>query len=89
MGKFILLLFFLLIFNLSHQISNEDLDKYYKYAVNIFEGMSKTGNETCANILKEDKEHYINVIKKILYEMEMQNHTIPIAFSTVYLIYYF
>ena len=79
MDKFILLFFFLLIFNLSYQITDEDLDKYYRYAINLFEGMSTTGNETCANILKEDKEHYINVIKKILYEVEMQNHSIPIA----------
>ena len=79
MSKFIILFFFFFIFNFSYQIEDGDLNKYYNYIIKIFEGMSKTGNETCANILREDKDHYINVIKKILTEVEIEEHTIPTA----------
>ena len=79
MNKLILLFFFLFIFNFSYQIEDEDLEKYYNYSIILFEGMSKTGNKTCANILREDKDHYIKVIKKILHEVQIEKHTIPTA----------
>ena len=79
MSKFIILFIFFFIFNFSYQIEIEDLEKYYSYAIYIFEGMSKTGNKTCANILREDKDFYLNVIKKILIEVEIEKHTIPTA----------
>ena len=79
MSKSIVLFFFLFIFNFTYQIEAVDLNKYYNFAINFFEGLSKTGNQTCANILKQDKDHYMKVINKILYEVEIEQHTIPIA----------
>lgn len=69
MNKYILLLCILLSFHFSIQITDEDYDKYYDYAVMIFRGMANLENKEdakCANTLRDNKGTVLPAVKEII-----------------------
>ena len=69
MNKYILLLCILLSFHFSIQITDEDYDKYYDYAVMIFRGMANLENKEdakCANALRDNKGTVLPAVKELI-----------------------
>ena len=68
MNKYAFMFFFLIAFNLTKQITEEEIKKYndyYDYVVAFLDGLAnKDGNEKgkCATLLENNKEHFIPVI---------------------------
>ena len=73
MKKFIFLICFLMILNFSLEITDEDIDKYYEYAIYFLTGLAnKPDGEKaeCASLLEENRDYLLQILKKISHQME-------------------
>ena len=73
MKNFISLLCFLIILNPSLEIIDEDIDKYYEYAIYFLTGLAnKLDGEKaqCVSLLEENRDYLLQIIKKISHQME-------------------
>ena len=68
MNKYVFMFFFLIAFNLTIQLTEEDIEKYnnyYDYAVSFLDGLAKKDGEQkgkCATLLENNKEYFIPII---------------------------
>ena len=73
MKNFISLLCFLIILNPSLEIIDEDIDKYYEYAIYFLTWLAnKLDGEKaqCVSLLEENRDYLLQIIKKISHQME-------------------
>ena len=79
MRKYVLLFCFLTILLFSNEITKEQFDQYYDYAVLIFRGLSgknETTEQKCANYLVEEKDSLSPLFKELI--EKFQNNTITL-----------
>ena len=68
MNKYVFMFFFLIAFNLTKQLTEEEIQKYnnyYDYVVSFLDGLAnKKGGQKgkCATLLENNKEHFVPII---------------------------
>ena len=69
MYKYILI-FCLLTLSISKQISDEDLNKYYDYAVLFLKGLANSNETKCANLLETQKDFLMTIVKDVMIKID-------------------
>ncbi len=82
MKKYVLL-FCLLTLCFSKEISDEDLEQYYDYAVLFLKGLANNEEAKCANLLQTNKEYLMTIVKDIMNKINDGKDTVAAIFTHI------
>ena len=82
MKKYVLL-FCLLTLCFSKEISDEDLEQYYDYAVLFLKGLANNEEAKCANLLQTNKEYLMTIVKDIMNKINDGKDIISAVFTHI------